>query len=169
MTKNRKIRKDYLDCKHENIEAGMCMDCGSWYESDDIKELPSTPEPSEEWVDEFETLLFDILLKAKVPVEGYPIGQLKKRGTNFISTLLAQREKEVREDLGSLIDNNRDEMTGTLDYDGIAADLIDYLSTLSEAGEKSLATKLGGKHTQETKAKISATIKRKWKERKSNS
>ena len=123
MTKNRKI-ECRCQCHHKHecyFGKTPCVKCGHDFAS-------STPEPSEEWREEF---------KKKFTKNGYLVPNQMKFMRAFIFTLLAQREKELIERIESQIDGMSLVSDNAL---LVRADLVELLheilATLSEAGEK---------------------------------
>ena len=50
------------------------------------------------------TLLWDILLKAKMPIKGYPSGQLEKRIGIFVHQEMQDWQKDLEKELIKMID-----------------------------------------------------------------
>lgn len=53
------------------------------------------PQQDTGWEERYKTVMFDIFMKAKKPVKGYPLGQLEKRGIDFI-----REQKQLSEQQG---------------------------------------------------------------------
>lgn len=123
MTKNRKV-----ECKHKSQFLKHAIDgCDSCSKRTYESFAPSTPEPSEEWVDRFRKECGELWEYHSV-VGAYT--QAQEEVESFIRTLLAQREKSLIEKIEKIF----------VDFPASPeiqnAFKIFKKSTLSEMGEK---------------------------------
>ena len=134
MTKNRKI-ECRCQCHHKHecyFGKTPCVKCGHDFAS-------STPEPSEEWVDRFRKECGELWEYHSV-VGSYT--QSQEEVESFIHTLLAQREKKLRERIGMLRQWLNEDRIKDAKYFVTNESIERWLDIpLSEVGEKG-----GGKH-----------------------
>lgn len=62
------------------------------------------PAPDKEWEHKWGVLLMDIFLKSKPKAQRFPIGQLEKRGIEFIRSLLLSKDQEADRRVSEAID-----------------------------------------------------------------
>lgn len=140
---NKSDNKPKIECNHEYEkrpeDVGItCKHCWLLKTTIERKEMENQPkETTEDWEEQFNELFVSIYgetdeqgksLTREEFVDENPI-EVK----DFIKTLISRaKEQERKRWAKELLENNRDEIMGTVDFDGIAEDV---LSELEEVGE----------------------------------